>query len=320
MSTSELSSRGTRLKDRTVPFGSQPQTLSHGWISCVHSMKLHGAAAGRATGSGSVVSPADAVPKESKSVKKLRRMRRRRDFVRMPAALFVSLRCESSPMENLIPYEGYFRVKTPLMFRMRETRRWRDLPPGAFRRTGSGPRCCAGDIESRKRPDGFPSHCLDLGWVVGAADHPQRRTYRKFKPPFFSGELYRRTRELSISFLFDENPVVTSVDSVDTPVGGVRSIPFGRVGLRRQAFSAAQVVWNKSNHCGGARVGQTEMAEDFDKCRRNFDGGDDLQGSTAVRPVIDVDVEDPFEQPGPTHARRRALRVRAIASGLGCLL
>ena len=28
---------------------------------------------------------------------------------------------------------------------------------------------------------------------------------------FFWSELYRRTRELSISFLFDENPVVTSV-------------------------------------------------------------------------------------------------------------
>jgi hypothetical protein len=34
--------------------------------------------------------------------------------------------------------------------------------------------------------------------------------------------------------------------------------------------------------------------------------------------VFDVDVEDPFEQPGPTQARRRALRV--IACGRGCLL
>jgi hypothetical protein len=28
--------------------------------------------------------------------------------------------------------------------------------------------------------------------------------------------------------------------------------------------------------------------------------------------VFDVNVEEPFEQPEPTHARRRALRVRVI--------
>src|SRR5262249_46303124 len=33
--------------------------------------------------------------------------------------------------------------------------------------------------------------------------------------------------------------------------------------------------------------------------------GDDLQAAAAVRAVFDVDVEDPFEQPGPTQARRR---------------
>ena len=62
------------------------------------------------------------------------------------------------------------------------------------------------------------------------------------------------------------------------------------------------------------------MAEDFDNHRRIFDRGDDLQAAAAVRAVFDVDVEDPFEQPGPTHARRRTLRVRVIACGLGCLL
>ena len=46
--------------------------------------------------------------------------------------------------------------------------------------------------------------------------------------------------------------------------------------------------------------------------------GDDLQAAAAVRAVFDVDVEDPFEQPGPTQARRRALRV--IACGRGWLL
>ena len=48
------------------------------------------------------------------------------------------------------------------------------------------------------------------------------------------------------------------------------------------------------------------MGEDFDNHRRIFDGGpstrlrtgDDLQASAAVRAVFDVDVEDPFEQPG----------------------
>ena len=43
-----------------------------------------------------------------------------------------------------------------------------------------------------------------------------------------------------------------------------------------------------------------------------------VQAAAAVRAVFDVDVEDPFEQPGPTQARRRALRV--IACGRGCLL
>src|SRR4029077_1447663 len=52
--------------------------------------------------------------------------------------------------------------------------------------------------------------------------------------------------------------------------------------------------------------------------RRRLRTGDDLQAAAAVRAVFNV--EDPFEQPGPTHARRRTLRVRVIACGLGCLL
>lgn len=36
--------------------------------------------------------------------------------------------------------------------------------------------------------------------------------------------------------------------------------------------------------------------------------------------MVDVDIEDSFEQSGPTHARRRTLRLRVIACGLGCLL
>ena len=41
-------------------------------------------------------------------------------------------------------------------------------------------------------------------------------------------------------------------------------------------------------------------------------GGDDLQCAATVRAVFDVNVEDPFEQPGRTHARRRALRVSVL--------
>ena len=46
--------------------------------------------------------------------------------------------------------------------------------------------------------------------------------------------------------------------------------------------------------------------------RRRLRTGDDLQAAAAVRAVFDVNVEDSFEQPGPTHARRHALRVRVI--------
>ena len=54
--------------------------------------------------------------------------------------------------------------------------------------------------------------------------------------------------------------------------------------------------------------------------RRRLRTGDDLQSAAAVRAVFDVDVEDPFEQPGPAQARRGTLRVRVIACARGCLL
>jgi hypothetical protein len=52
------------------------------------------------------------------------------------------------------------------------------------------------------------------------------------------------------------------------------------------------------------------MGEDPEDHWRIFDGGDDLQSAGVVRAVVDV--EDPFEQLGPTDARRRILRVRVI--------
>ena len=67
------------------------------------------------------------------------------------------------------------------------------------------------------------------------------------------------------------------------------------------------------------------MAKDFDNHRRIFDGGpstrlrtgDDLQSAAAVRAVLDVDVEDPFEQSGPAHARRFSLTLGVIGRGRG---
>ncbi len=54
------------------------------------------------------------------------------------------------------------------------------------------------------------------------------------------------------------------------------------------------------------------MSKEPDNHRRILDRGDDLQGAGAVRAVIEIDIEDPFEEPGPTQARRRALCVRVI--------
>jgi hypothetical protein len=51
--------------------------------------------------------------------------------------------------------------------------------------------------------------------------------------------------------------------------------------------------------------------------RRRLRTGDDLQSAAAVRAVFDVDVEDPFEQSGPTHARRFSLTLGVIGRGFG---
>jgi len=41
------------------------------------------------------------------------------------------------------------------------------------------------------------------------------------------------------------------------------------------------------------------MREDLGDHGGIFDGGDDLQGTTTLGAVFHVDIEHPFEQPGP---------------------
>ncbi len=60
------------------------------------------------------------------------------------------------------------------------------------------------------------------------------------------------------------------------------------------------------------------MRENPDDHSEPFDGGNDLQASATVRAMLDIDVEDPFEQTRPTHARRRTMRVPGcICVGIG---
>ena len=65
---------------------------------------------------------------------------------------------------------------------------------------------------------------------------------------------------------------------------------------------------------------QAQVREDLLDDRRLQDRSDDLQLAAAVRAVLEVDLEDPFEQPGPAHSHRLAMRaVRLALGGLGCL-
>ena len=87
---------------------------------------------------------------------------------------------------------------------------------------------------------------------------------------------------------------------------------------------------NRSHEClssrragerGGARVGKPRWVRIL-----TINGGSSMAAIESsrrrreVRAVFDIDIEDPFEQPGPTHAHRRAMRVRVIGCGLGCIL
>ena len=44
------------------------------------------------------------------------------------------------------------------------------------------------------------------------------------------------------------------------------------------------------------------MSEDLGDHVGVFDGGDDLQRAAAVRAVLNIDIEHPFEQPSPADA------------------
>ena len=53
------------------------------------------------------------------------------------------------------------------------------------------------------------------------------------------------------------------------------------------------------------------MGENSGDHRGLFDGGNDFQGAATVRTVFNVDIEYPFEQPGPADTGRSRLKGRA---------
>jgi len=75
-----------------------------------------------------------------------------------------------------------------------------------------------------------------------------------------------------------------------------------------------QAIWNRSKRCADARGG---ARADMPRCLRIlainggiYDGGDDRQGAAAVGALFNIDIEYPFEQPGPAQAGRRRGRGR----------
>ena len=162
----------------------------------------------------------------------------------------------------------------------------------------------------------------------GRASPAQRRRIGILNHLFFWPEQYRRTGEMSIVFLFDENPNVASAGSGGAAVGGARSVPdhAARSNSERAApsacvgnrFSAPQIVWNRSNRRagerGGARVGRPRWLRIL-----MITGGSSMaalrrgSGQAMIFKAppqfgqCSMYVEDPFEQPGPAHARRLSL-------------
>ena len=89
-------------------------------------------------------------------------------------------------------------------------------------------------------------------------------------------------------------------------------------GLTSLIFFGFQIVRNKSTRRaaerGGARVGRPRWVSIL-----TMSGGFSIAAiifkapTAAVGAVLQVDVEDPFEQSGPTHARCLPLRVSVLA-------
>jgi hypothetical protein len=63
-----------------------------------------------------------------------------------------------------------------------------------------------------------------------------------------------------------------------------------------------------------------KVREDLLNDRLLQEGGDDLQLTAAVRAVLEVELEHPLEQPGPTQPHRPVVpTIRLVCGGLRCL-
>jgi hypothetical protein len=158
---------------------------------------------------------------------------------------------------------------------------------------------------------------------------------RIFKRPFLWSEPYRRTgRVVNFLFWLMRNPLLYQAARPESgrearEVFLIAALARTQSERRRRLALAtgfgSQIVWNRSKRCAGARVGRPRWlrilmitgGSSMVALRRRLRTGDDLQAAAAVGAVFDVDVDDPFEQPGPTDARRRALRLSVLAGGLG---
>ena len=60
------------------------------------------------------------------------------------------------------------------------------------------------------------------------------------------------------------------------------------------------------------------MSENFGNHRGIFNRGNDFPGTATVWAVLNVDIEYPFEQPGPADARRTRM-MGGLAQIIGCV-
>src|SRR4030095_16137190 len=158
-----------------------------------------------------------------------------------------------------------------------------------------------------------PLPCPDV--IAFHADSRACAMDRIFKRAFLMGWSYiAGPAELSIPVLLDEKSTVVPVRLAGEQSGGKRKVSYGdaRSNSERAApsacvgrrLSAPQIVWNRSTRRAGARGGprgdRARRLRSLTITGRIIDGGDNLQGPAAVGTVFHVDVEDAFEQPGPS--------------------